>query len=40
MVDRFGIAILDTIFAFRGKYLFSHDKKRRVIKLEHLQAFL
>jgi hypothetical protein len=39
MVDRFGIAIVDTIFRFAAN-LFSHDKRRRIIKVEHLDAFL
>jgi hypothetical protein len=39
MEDRFGIAILDTMSRFAGN-LSTHEKRRRVIKLEHLHAFL
>jgi hypothetical protein len=39
MEDRFGIAILDTMLRFAGNRC-SHDKRRRIIKLEPLHAFL
>jgi len=39
MMDRFGTAIVDTIFPFRGN-LSSHDRRRRIIEVEHLHAFL
>ena len=39
MLHRFGLALVDKIFPFRRKSA-SHDKQRRISKVEYLHAFL